>query len=66
MLIPIHGFLVANTSSFPRNLNFPPTPVGQAHTKWLSLRSDVPVDFEFRLSCSKTHSAFTVDPMTGL
>jgi len=65
LLIPIHGYLVANTSMFPRNLNFPPTPVGQTSMKSLSLKSDVPVDFEFKLTHSKVHSAFTINPTAG-
>ncbi len=54
-----------NTAQFPQSVVFPTTPLGQSKTKTLSLKCDVPIDFEFELSFLEEHPAFTVAPMKG-
>lgn len=65
ILVPIHAYPVMNTDHFPRSVTFAPIPVGQNQTKTISLKCDIPVDFEFRLSYDKLHPSFTVDKMKG-
>ena len=54
-----------NTTSFPRSITFPPTPIGQTKLHTFSLECDIPIDFEFQLSYEQKNPAFSVSPMQG-
>lgn len=66
LVIPIHAYPVMSTEDFPSQLVFPPVPVGHRMMKCLPLRCNVPIDFEFQLTITQPHSAFNVDPMSGI
>ena len=65
LLIPIHAYPVMNTAKFPQSVTFPPTPIGQTRSKTISLRCDVPINFEYELSFLQIHPAFNASPMKG-
>lgn len=65
ILIPIHAYPVMSTASFPHHVDFEPTPVGQSQTKSITLKCDIPVEFEYQLSYVTGHPAFAVDKMKG-
>lgn len=66
ILVPIHAYPVLNTASFPRHVTFSPTPIGVSQTKTVHLRSEIPVEFEYKLSYLQSNPAYSIEKMQGL
>ncbi|PAA64110.1 hypothetical protein BOX15_Mlig034468g1 [Macrostomum lignano] len=65
LIIPIHAYPVLGYNEFPKQVKFPPIPVGYRRTQIIPLRSRAPVEFEFEIKITHPNPVFTVEPLSG-
>ncbi|CAB3977419.1 Hypothetical predicted protein [Paramuricea clavata] len=66
LIVPLHGYPALNLSDFPRKLDFGRVAVGESEMKNISLKSDVPVDFEYKINLLQSIPAIQVEPRQGV
>jgi hypothetical protein len=64
--VPIHAYPVVAKINCPATLDFGMVPIGQELEKSFSFSCDVPIQFEYKLSCLDANSDFTIAPMAGI
>lgn len=62
-IVPIHAYPVVSDLVFPTVIDMGNCDLGASATRTVTMRSDVPVDFEFRLTPVKTSPEFAVEPL---
>jgi hypothetical protein len=66
LLIPIHAYPVVSKIDFPPAFSFGSCPIAEETTRHLTLSSNIPMDFSYRIEVIKPHSNFRIEPTTGI
>lgn len=66
LVIPVHAYPVLNLVNFPSTVRFSPLPIGESETKIIPLECNCPIEFEYHVVVLQSHSAFKVEPMSGI
>ena len=66
LLIPLHGYPIANKVHFPKSLLFGAIPLCEPSTQKISLSCSIPVNFSFEIKILQSHPYYTVEPKKGI
>eukprot|EP00794_Sanderia_malayensis_P003528 gene3528-4029_t len=66
LVVPLYAYPIMDIADFPSNVYFSPTAIGQTKTKIIPLKCSSQVNFDFQISFLQRHSAFDVQPLSGV
>jgi hypothetical protein len=66
LLIPLHGYPIANKVYFPKQLFFGSVPLCEPAVKTITLSCSLPINFSFEIKVLESHSFYNIEPRRGI